>query len=252
MSIHDKAAQLAEVLKRLNSGEDPAKVRLEAKELIEQLTPAELSLAEQQLVNGGVPEEHLRGLCSVHMEMLEGELQRFKNQLPGGHVITVMIAEHDSILGFLDELDDVNQHVQQAQDYEPADLTTVVELAELLLGAENHHQREEQVLFPAMEQRGVSGPPRIMRMEHEDLREMKHKVHSLGLAGQKGELPFTEFQQELGAVAPKLVFTLRDHIFKENNILYPTAMDVLQDAELWEDMQRRCDAVGYCSFTPGR
>ena len=46
-------------------------------------------------------------------------------------------------------------------------------IAKHLLGAKAHRQREEQVLFPELEKRGVFGPPQVMRMEHEDLRNQK-------------------------------------------------------------------------------
>ena len=34
-----------------------------------------------------------------------------------------------------------------------------------VLGAEPHHQREEEVLFPAIEELGIAGPPNMMRTE---------------------------------------------------------------------------------------
>lgn len=242
----DKKSQLADVLRRLNSGEDPKKVRKEAKELVSSLSASELSMAEQELVNDGVPAEHLRGLCSVHMEMLDSGLQRLRQRLPEGHVLATLIAEHERILGFLDQLDDLNRKVQADTDYDDFDLAVLADLADKLLGAEPHHQREEQVLFPEMESRGVSGPTRIMRMEHEDLRSMKRQVRGLALLGRGRNIAFVDFQRMLGDVAPKLVFGLRDHIFKENNVLYPTALDVLNSPVLWQEMRNRCDTIGYC------
>ncbi len=249
-TMNDKTNQLAQLLKRLNDGENPASVRAEAKELISQLNPAELSLAEQQLVDEGLPEEHLRGLCSVHMEMLEGELDRFKASLPVGHVVRTMVEEHEMILSFLDQLEDLNRKLQSQHEYHDDDLKRLVQVAENLIGAEPHHEREEKVLFTEMEQREVSGPPRIMRMEHEDLRPMKKQVRKLGQAALERTIPVAKFKAALDDVESKLVFTLRDHIFKENNILYPTALEVIADKSMWADMKQRCDQIGYCSFTP--
>ena len=44
--------------------------------------------------------------------------------------------------------------------------------------------------------------------------------------------------------------TLRDHIFKENNILYPTALEVIKENSVWKKMKDDCDKIGYCCFTP--
>jgi len=46
------------------------------------------------------------------------------------------------------------------------------------------------------------------------------------------------------------VFQLRDHIYKENYILYPTAIDAIKENEIWKSMKEKCDLIGYCPFTP--
>ena len=46
-----------------------------------------------------------------------------------------------------------------------------------------------------------------------------------------------------------IIFNLRDHIFKENYILYPSSLEVIEEKEVWDDMKKRCDEIGYCSFT---
>ena len=47
-----------------------------------------------------------------------------------------------------------------------------------------------------------------------------------------------------------LIPSLREHIFKENNILYPTALEAIDDAQVWVQLKRDCDRVGYCCFRP--
>jgi uncharacterized protein len=49
-----------------------------------------------------------------------------------------------------------------------------------------------------------------------------------------------------------LIFNLRDHIYKENHILYPSSIETLTDKNLWVTMKQSCDKIGYCSFTPGK
>jgi len=44
---------------------------------------------------------------------------------------------------------------------------------------------------------------------------------------------------------------LTDHIYKEDNILYPTALSTLEKGE-WDDVAREFESIGYCCFTPGR
>jgi uncharacterized protein (DUF2249 family) len=69
------------------------------------------------------------------------------------------------------------------------------------------------------------------------------------LAHNPKDYDFAEFKEkviELGKYLPK---ELESHIFKEDNILYQIALQVLSPEE-WEEVKKECDKVGYCCFTP--
>ncbi len=38
---------------------------------------------------------------------------------------------------------------------------------------------------------------------------------------------------------------LREHIKKENSILYPLALEIISPSE-WIDIKDKCDRIGYC------
>lgn len=42
---------------------------------------------------------------------------------------------------------------------------------------------------------------------------------------------------------------MKDHIYKENNILYLAAVEVIQDEE-WEEVREESGKISYCPFTP--
>lgn len=242
--------QLTTLLKRLNSGEDPDRVKKDVQAFLASIDPQDLSFAEQKLLEAGLAPEDLRHLCSAHMEMLSDELKQMKSKLQPGHVIHTMVSEHDMILGFLDQLETVNQNIQKMATYDSKqeEYKLLAHIAEHLVGAEPHHQREEEVLFPELEKRGVSGPPQVMRMEHQGLRRRKHELKEL--AESASQTDFIDFKKRLDSVAKFIILTLRDHIFKENNILYPTALQVIQENKSWDQMKIECDKIGYCCFTP--
>ncbi|WHE07642.1 DUF438 domain-containing protein [Thermoanaerobacterium thermosaccharolyticum] len=248
--MENKIDKLADILKRLNNNEDPDSVKNEAKELIEDLTAEELSLAEQKLIDEGIEAEELRGLCSVHIEMLEGQLNGLKASLPHDHVLNTFIEEHDEILKLLDRLEQLNAKIQKMKSFEE-DTEIFKDLkntAEDILNAEKHHKREEDVLFPEMEKLGITGPTRIMRLEHDEIRLRKRKL--VELANNIGYIHFTDFKNRVNELSNYIVFNMRDHIFKENYILYPTAYEAITNDNLWSDMKKRCDKIGYCPFTP--
>ena len=87
----------------------------------------------------------------------------------------------------------------------------------------NHHAKEETALFPAMVKAGVpsfGGPIGVMLEEHERGRSLIHGLEVGDLAAR-------------AAAAREYVAMLRDHIDKENGVLFPLA-----DAVLDEAMQR--------------
>jgi hypothetical protein len=173
-----------------------------------------------------------------------------KQQLPPGHIVATLVSEHELILGFLEKLDSINKTVQQMNAYDQTreDFKMLAHIAEHLAEAELHHQREEQILFPELEVRGVYGPPAVMRAEHEQLRKSKQRLKNL--AAQVAEMEFSQFKEQLDETVRLIVPTLREHIFKENNILYPTALKLIEDEKVWQRLKEACDKIGYCCFTP--
>ncbi|MGD1995744.1 MAG: DUF438 domain-containing protein [Anaerolineae bacterium] len=244
----NRVEELTEVLRRLTGGEDPEQVKKEAEGIVREITPQELSLAEQQLIQEGVDPQELRHLCEVHLRVLSEEVHRFRASLPKGHPVNTLMAEHEVILETLAQLEEVNQAVQQTEQLTAEQVEQLEQIATHLVEAESHHQREEEALFPRVEERGVTGPPRIMRLEHDELRQRKHAL--LELARSATRMPLSDFRARLNELAPYLVLHLRDHIFKEDNILYPTAVEVVTEPAVWEEIKARCDEIGYCCFTP--
>lgn len=166
-----------------------------------------------------------------------------------GHVIHTFIDEHEIILGFLDELEKLNQTIQKVEKYNPREeFDKLIDVAKHLVEAESHYKREEEVLFPELEKGGVFGPPQMMRLEHKDLRERKKELLELTKNLEKRD--FKEFKVKLEEAIKFIVFTLREHIFKENNILYPMALEAIKEEKTWGRMKKECDKIGYCCFTP--
>lgn len=99
---------------------------------------------------------------------------------------------------------------------------------------EQHLDREEAVLFPALEAAGAGalGPTKMMRAEHEGMRD---------LLTQLGDAVRCRAVGEVAAVIDTLRIMLQQHNMKEENVLYPMADRVLADrsGELMQLMERR-------------
>jgi hemerythrin-like domain-containing protein len=90
-----------------------------------------------------------------------------------------------------------------------------------------HHLKEEKILFPAMEAHGISnegGPIGVMLMEHE---EGRSHVRSMFAAVELIEAKDQAARESLVANARAYVRLLREHIQKEDEILFRIADDVI-------------------------
>jgi hypothetical protein len=246
----EKVKELTQILKRLNSGEDPASVKEQAQDFLSTVDALDLSFAEQELMDEGLSAADLQNLCTVHLQMIGDQVDKMKASLPPGHVISTLVSEHETILCFLDELWWLNECVGKmtAYDSESDKFRKMSHIAKHLVAAELHYQREEDILFPALEERDVYGPTAIMREEHIELREKKREL--VNLTDNVAKMDFEDFKSRLDDVIAFIVPTLRDHISKENNILYPTALEVIEDESTWIKLKEECDKIGYCCFTP--
>ena len=240
----DGKQRLIEILDRLEAGHDPAGARDEAVALIEELgTPALLDI-EQRLVAAGMPVERMRHLCAAHAQASQGERSAFRNSLPPDHPVAVLMDEHVQILGRLAAL---SAAADRLAGERPRALAEMAELGAALVAAEPHHSREELVIFPALRERGMSGPPDVMEFEHTEIRRLKHAIHNGALAlleGGEGD------EARLRSDALRLVTVLSDHIAKEDGILYPMAVQVIDEPGAWDELRARCDRVGYCCHQP--
>lgn len=85
-----------------------------------------------------------------------------------------------------------------------------------MLAFERHLAREEQLLFPALEQHlgSSSGPTVVMRNEHQQMRAILHQM--LGALEHRDSDSFFDY-------ADHLRMLMRQHNLKEENVLYPMA-----------------------------
>ncbi|MGL4742017.1 MAG: DUF438 domain-containing protein [Sarcina sp.] len=246
----NRVEELKKFLIKLNADEITEEVRKEGLQIIESINPLELSLAEQALIEDGMDPSKLRNLCALHMEVLGEGLENLKNNIEKGHMLDTLILEHDEIEKLLDKLEGLNVQIQNSQTANEEIFKELEEVSQLILDAELHHKREEDVLFVELEKLGVTGPTRVMKEEHVSLREKKEHINKISKNYPK--IKFEMVKVKLNNLIPALCFELRDHIVKENHILYPTAYDTIISKEKWDEMIERCDEIGYCPFTPNK
>lgn len=177
-------------------------------------------------------------------------MNTFYENLPEGHVLKTFYQEHEIILQTLSEISELNLEIQKISDLDSSEneLKKLHLLSTQLTDSEPHHQREEKALFPIMIERGMGGPPAVMTMEHETIREFKHKLKDISNNYQN--LSWDETKSIINNTSTGLCQMLSDHIQKENQMCYPMAFQGIPEEHVWQEIKNKCDKIGYCSFTP--
>ena len=249
-AAQDYQARFKELLRGLKGGQVSAEVKEQAKELLQAVDAKTIGLLEQELIREGVSQQEIRtSLCDIHLEVLRDSLVAQRIEVSSPHPVHTLMEEHKEILESLNKLGSLVERLRNAESFEgfQQELESLQEAAHHLVEAENHHQREEEVLFPRLERHGISEPPAIMKADHEEFRRRKQRLYQI--AQDPRSLGFEDFRKEVLELGSYLTRELSSHIFKEDNILYQIALQLFSSEE-WEQVKKECDKIGYCCFTP--
>ena len=150
--------------------------------------------------------------------------------------IQELMDEHQVILRVCGALRGMCLKAAQGGAPDAADLAAALDFIKTFVDY-CHHGKEEDLLFPAMEEAGFprdGGPVGVMLMEHAQGREF---VRALAAALERLKAGEAAAIKDVLRNASGYAELLTAHIFKEDQILYPMAMDALPEAR-WEVLRK--------------
>ncbi len=243
-----RKAKLKELILKLHAGESPDSVQQQLIETLGSIPYGEVVEVEQELLDEGLPQEEVLKLCDVHSAVLEGNVDLSASRaVPEGHPIHVLLQENKALAAVIDRakaaLEDLNRCDDDSLQAAILDLTS---LFNQLIDVDKHYLRKEYLLFPYLEQSGVTGPPKVMWGKHDEIRELlKGSLEVLKTPGITKE----ELIAAAEIVLQPALKGVADMIVKEDEILFPMLTDVLSDAE-WYEIQKQSLEFGYCLYDP--
>ncbi|AGF77342.1 hypothetical protein UWK_00764 [Desulfocapsa sulfexigens DSM 10523] len=140
-----------------------------------------------------------------------------------------LIAEHEMIERAMAVLKEQLAKLREGR----CDLVQLRRAVDFLLefGDKIHNKKEEENLFPLMEERGVprnGGPLAVMLMEHDAERNLlSSMLMKLGTLNTISTTEQNSFCQE----AEDYLRIRADHIWKENDVLYPMGRKLMQEGD---------------------
>lgn len=155
--------------------------------------------------------------------------------------IKELMDDHQVILRMLRALNGMCLRIKEGGAVPADDLAAAVDFIKTFADYA-HHGKEEDLLFPAMEEAGFprhGGPIAVMLMEHTQGRAY---VKSLSEALERVRAGETAALKDAARAASGYSDLLSAHIAKEDGILYPMAMDALPETR-WKALKEQFDRV---------
>ncbi len=244
---------LKHMIMQLHHGEAPESVKAQLTNLLKGIPYDEVVEVEQELIKEGLPVEEVLKLCDIHAMVLDGNIDHTDAKaIPAGHPVDTFKKENRELEKLALQLNALYTAVKVAAAENSVETTdsTIIQMLSIfnaLTDVDKHYRRKENLLFPFLESKGITGPPTVMWGKHDETRAfLKNAIAALQNAKSATASELSDIIDILLAPASKAV---TDMVMKEDEILLPMSMDELTDQE-WYDILQQTNEIGYCLFDP--
>ena len=231
---------IKDTLRLLHEGKSIEEVQGIFRDAFDGVTASEISAAEQALISEGLPVAEVQRLCDVHSAVFKGSIEEIHtpsdvSKIPG-HPAHTIKAENAAITDHMNER--IRPLLASVQAGKLASQALLPEIG-ALLAIDLHYSRKENLLFPYLEQHGITAPPKVMWGVDDEIRALLKDAAKLAAQG----------SAETGAKLTEALTRVEEMIFKEENILIPMLIDALS-AEEWSSVAAESGEIGFCMIAP--
>ena len=239
-TMEERQEILKNLMLRLHAGEDKEVIQEEFNEVFDEISPYEIQLMERNLMSEGITFAEIMSLCNVHANLMGSKVNTQTTvadfEQPG-HPVHVMKMENLAIRGALDRVERLLVNFLETKD-------STIEKGlkrqiSLLDQFENHYQRKEYAMFPIMEKKGITAPPKVMWGVHDQIRDMYNDFKKALNDGKESTLEEFQIARD----------EMLEMIQKEENILIPMVEQVFH-VDDWETIASQSPDYGYCIVKP--
>lgn len=192
------------------------------------VTAQEFAICEQYLQQYGISDDVLAERMDEILEIFDGVLISNKLDVPLGHPIRTYLDEVEAIRIVLNQIINIIEKKfiknQWAEIYDKLEEINI------------HFARKQNQLYPSLESRGFDKPSKVMWTLENNIKDIIKKA--------KGYLDDNEDEKFIN-IQNEVVEMVEDMMVKEEEILYPTSMDLLSEEDFIK-MRRGDDEIGYC------
>ena len=226
---------LKSYIQRLNQGEDLESVRKDFVKNFENVSVHEIIDVEQGMINDGTDVEEVQKLCDLHSALFHGkteqeiylEEEKELNAVDEGHPVEYFQKENQALEVKLNELE---KALKESRIDEIKALINELKKVKILYG------KKEEIIMPILYRYGVTGPSDVMWGVDDEIKAEYSSVAK--------EIDETNFITDKKRIEDVIART-KEMIYKEENILYPLALQNLTTQE-WVDVYADLPEMGNC------
>lgn len=223
---------LKELITQLHDGKSVDEVKDQFAAVFGNVSAEEIAQAEQALILNGLPVSEIQRLCDVHSAVFKGSIEEIHqpsdpSKIPG-HPVNLLWRENRALEALVKEI-----RTRLSFGNSPSDLKDPLSK---LMEIDRHYSKKENLLFPYLEQYGITAPPKVMWGVDDEIRdELKDIRKQLDSASAEQLKPRLE----------ALFNRVEEMIFKEENILFPMLTENLTQDE-WKVIAGEVPEIGLC------
>jgi hypothetical protein len=244
---------LKHMILQLHQGEAPQTIKTQLTNLLKGIPYDEVVEVEQELIKEGLPVEEVLKLCDIHSMVLDGNIDHSgAKAIPSGHPVDTFKKENRELEKLVMQLKGIFETIKTASVTDSTEVNDnagmqMLAIFNALMDVDKHYRRKENLLFPFLEAKGITGPPTVMWGKHDETRaSLKNAIEVLQNSTGATSTEMADIIEIVLAPASK---SITDMIMKEDEILFPMAMDELSDKE-WYQVLQQTNEIGYCLFDP--
>ncbi|MBN2396075.1 MAG: DUF438 domain-containing protein [Candidatus Atribacteria bacterium] len=194
---------------------------------------------ENALIKEGFPPEQIQKLCEVHVSVFDATLKKYRSpkHMPG-HPVNTYMEENKYAKKLVKSISPLFKKIVKTKEKGVELLSRQLhELKQIEL----HFQRKENQLFPKLEKEEFSGPSKVMWGKHDEIR---NRLKIIEKALQDGDF------KQVKDTGKELISAIRNMIFMEEKILFPTSLRKLKETD-WIEIRKEEPEIGYAWTKPG-
>lgn len=233
---------LKELITELHNGKKVEEVQARFHELVHDISTKEISEMEAELIKEGMPVEEIQRLCDVHASVFKGSIEEIHHpDRSKGHPIHTFKLENQAVKDYINK--EVKKNTEDFKENNTKENRyKLVENINMLLDLDKHYMRKENLLFPYLEKYEITAPPKVMWGVDDEIRDGMKKTKSMLQDSAQNKDTIISTMDEV-------INKILEMIFKEENILFPLALETLSEDE-WLTIEMESDGIGYCLTSP--